>query len=173
MNEYDEECIDLPMLHGQAKKMVCLRPWTNEVYQDAASPFDLSATYKITYEDGAEVVIGGLPAYALAQGSFWYNSDSSKEYGIPDSIFARDTRVLAYLARVGEVLKRETEGSECELPSTVEIAEQILAEIDVPFEALKYGGKQAKKNADRWVETWKQNGLVEWDEENQAYRITH
>jgi len=166
MSDFDQKCVDLPMIHGKAVKMECLRPWSKPEYRDAVTPFTLSATYKITYEDGADVVIGGLPAYALAQGSFWYFSDSKKE---PESVFARDDRVLAYLAQAGQILRREKPG-ECILPSQDE-ADCILNGLDVPFEAIEYGCEWACKNMDRWVNEWKQRGLIKWDEENHIWRI--
>ena len=166
MSDFDEKCVYLELQHGKAAKMECLRPWSKPEYREAVTPFSLSATYKITYEDGAEVVIGGLPAYALAQGSFWYFSDSKKE---PESVFARDDRVLAYLALVGQILRREKPG-ECDLPSQDE-ADCILNGLDVPFEALEYGSEWACKNMDRWVNEWKQRGLIKWDEENHIWRI--
>lgn len=168
MSDYDQKCVDLPMTHGKAVKMECLCGWSRPEYKNAVSPFDLSATYKITYEDGAEVVIGGLPAYALAQGSFWYLSDNKKE---PESVFARDDRVLAYLARVGQILKREKPG-ECVLPSQDE-AECIIDGMNIPFEALKYGSEWACKNMKRWVDEWSRRGLIMWDEEINGWRIAH
>lgn len=168
MSDFDQECVDLPMIHGNAVKMKCLCGWSKPEYKNAVSPFDLSATYKITYEDGAEVVIGGLPAFALAQGSFWYCSDSKKE---PESVFARDDRVLAYLARVGQILKRENP-RECVLPSQAE-AECILAGLGIPFEALKFGSECACNNMNRWIDEWSRRGLIKQDDENQnhAWRI--
>ena len=162
----DQECVDLSMRHGLAVKMEGLRPWSKPEYKDAVTPFSLSATYKITYEDGAEVVIGGLPAYALAQGSFWYFSDSKKE---PESVFARDDRVLAYLAQAGQILRSEKPG-ECILPSQDE-ADCILNGLDVPFEAIEHGCEWACKNMDRWVNEWKQRGLIKWDDDNHIWRI--
>ena len=169
MSDFDQECVDLPMIHGKAVKMECLRGWSRPEYENAVSPFDLSATYKITYEDGAEVEIAGLPAYALAQGSFWYSSDSTKETG---SVFARDDRVLAYLARVGQILKRENPG-ECVLPSQDE-ADCIIDGLDIPFEALKYGSEWACKNMKRWVDEWSRRGLIKRDDvtQNHGWRIT-
>lgn len=164
MSDFDEECTYLELLHGKAVKMECLRGWSKPEYKNAVSPFDLSATYKITYEDGAEVVIGGLPAYALAQGSFWYSSDSKKETG---SVFARDDRVLAYLARVGQILKREKPG-ECVLPSQDE-ADCIIDGFALPFEALKYGSEMACINMKRWVDEWSRRGLIKRDGENQNH----
>ena len=169
MSDYDKKCVDLPMIHGDAAKMECLRGYTNEEYKDAVSPEYLSARYKITYEDGAEVQISCLFLYALAQGSFCYSSDSKVKR--IDSVFARDTRVLAYLAQVGQVLKREQPG-ECQLPSEEE-AERILAELEVPMEGLEYGGATAGKNAERWIKDWQQRGLIQWSEEDNGWRITH
>ncbi len=166
MSDFDQKCVDLPMIHGKAVKMECLHPWSKPEYKDAVTPFSLSATYKITYEDGAEVVIGGLPAYALVQGSFWYFSDSKKK---PESVFARDDRVLAYLAQAGQILRRERRG-ECLLPSQDE-ADCILNGLDVPFEAIAYGCEWACKNMDRWVNEWKQRGLIKWDEGNHIWCI--
>ena len=166
MSDFDEKCVYLESRHGKAVKMECLRPWSKPEYKDAVTPFSLSATYKITYEDGAEVVIGGLPAYALAQGSFWYLSDSKKE---TESVFARDDRVLAYLAQSGQILRRERRG-ECILPSQDE-ADCILNGLDVPFEAIEYGCEWACKNMDRWVNEWKQRGLIKWDDDNHIWRI--
>ncbi len=166
MSDFDEKCVYLESRHGKAVKMECLRPWSKPEYKGAVTPFSLSATYKITYEDGAEVVIGGLPAYALAQGSFWYFSDSKKE---PESVFARDDRVLAYLAQAGQILRGERRG-ECILPSQDE-ADCILNGLDVPFEALECGGEWACKNMDRWVNEWKQRGLIKWDDDNHIWRI--
>lgn len=166
MSDFDDKCVYLESLHGNAVKMECLSGWSKPEYKNAVSPFDLSATYKITYEDGAEVVIGGLPAYALAQGSFWYFSDNKKE---PESTFARDDRVLAYLAKVGQVLKREKPG-ECILPSQEE-AECIIDGFDIPFEALKYGSEWACKNMKRWMDEWSRRGLIRWDEENHEWHI--
>ena len=171
-SEYDEECTDLQGLHGRAVKMECLRPWTNEEYMDAVSPWYISASYKITYEDGAEVEIGALHAYTLAQGSFWYVSDSTKTPpSLTGSVFARDERVLAYLARVAEVLKRETAGEECKLPETEDEAERILGEIDVPFEALRYGCDTTKRNMDRWGERWEKEGRIKWSERDNGWII--
>lgn len=169
MSDYDKECIDLPMIHGMAVEMECLRGWTNDEYKDAVSPFYLSAKYRITYEDGANVEIGSLFAYTLSQGSFWYSSDSKADR--IDSVFARDTRVLAYLAQVGQVLKREESGK-CILPSEEE-AERILAELDIPIEGLAYGSETAGKNMDRWIKDWQQRSLIKWDEEENGWRITH
>lgn len=166
MSDFDQKCVYLELRHGKAVKMECLRPWSKPEYKDAVTPFSLSATYKITYEDGAEVVIGGLPAYALAQGSFWYFSDSKKE---TESVFARDDRVLAYLAQSGQILRRERRG-ECILPSQDE-ADCILNGLDVPFEAIEYGCEWACKNMDRWVNEWKQRGLIKWDDDNHIWRI--
>ena len=170
-SEYDEDGTDLHGLHGRAVKLECLRPWTNEEYIDAVSPWYISASYKITYEDGAEVEIGALHAYTLAQGSFWYVSDSSKTPpSLTGSVFARDEMVLAYLARVAEALKREIPG-ECKLPETEDEAERILSEIDVPFEALRYGCDTAKRNMDRWGEKWEKEGRIKWSERDNGWVI--
>ena len=167
MSDFDEECVYLESKHGKAVKMECLCPWSKPEYKNAVTPFSLSATYKITYEDGAEVEIAGLPAYALSQGSFWYVSDNKADR--IDSVFARDDRVLAYLAQAGLILRRERRG-ECILPSQDE-ADCILDGLDVPFEALKYGSEWACKNMDRWVNDWRQRSLIKWDEDNHEWHI--
>ena len=169
MSEYDKKCIDLSMIHGQAVNMECLRNYTNEEYKDATSPEYLSARYKITYEDGAVVEISCLFLYALSQGSFWYSSDSKMED--IDSVFARDTRVQAYLVQVGQSIKRGQVG-ECTLPSEEE-AERILAELEVPIEGLAYGSTTAGKNMERWIKDWQQRGLIQWDEDANIWRMTH
>ena len=161
MSDYDQKCVDLPMIHGRAVKMECLRPWSKPEYKNTISPWELSAQYKISYEDGAEVLIGCIFAYTLSQGSFWYFSDS--KVAMVDSVFARDTRVLAYLARAGRFLEKEKTGL-CPLLSE-EDAERILAELEVPIEGLKYGSRMACENAERWFRGWHRSGLIEMNEE--------
>lgn len=167
MGDYDKECVDLPMLHGKAVKMECIREYTNEEYIDAVALVNLSGAYRIVYEDGAEVEIGCLFAYLMSQGSVWFVSDSKSAL---DCVFVRDTRVIAYLANLGKNLTRPTVG-ECILP-TEEEAERILAELEVPIEALNYGGKAAWDNAARWKDCWEKQGLIKWSEDDHAWLLT-
>ena len=169
--EYDENCIDLETVHGRLVKMECIRPWSDEVYKDTSSPFNLSGWYKLTFEDGAEVEVGSLYAYALAQGSFWLILDHSGK--VTNCVFVREPRALAYFAQMGASLKRDREG-ECNLPSTIAEAEKILwgeDGFDVPYEPLKYGGKAANENMEKWIEDWKKRGLVRMDEEQRRLEL--
>ena len=171
--ETDERCIDLDDVHGKLLKMECLRPWTDEVYKNTTSPFNLSGRYKRTFEDGAEVEVGSLYAYALAQGDFWFGRDSTWKVG--DCVFVREPRALAYFAQMGAALKRDKEG-ECILPSSVAEAEQILwgdNGLDVPYEPIKYGCKTADEKMEKWLKDWQQRGLVRWNEENEEWEMTH
>ena len=161
MSDYDQECVDLPMIHGRAVKMECLCLWSKPEYENTISPWELSAQYKISYEDGAEVLIGCIFAYTLSQGSFWYFSDS--KVAMVDSVFARDTRVLAYLALVGRTLEGGKLG-DCALPSE-EDAESILAEMGVPIEGMGYGSQTACANAERLFRDWQTQGLIMQDDE--------
>lgn len=171
--EIDSRCVDLESIHGNLLKMECLHPWSDEVYVDAKSPSYLSGWYKLTFEDGAEVEIASIYAYALAQGSFWFITDSTHK--VSNCIFVREPKALAYLAQMGASLKRDREG-ECKIPSTVAEAEQVLwgeNGLNVPYEALKYGCAAANKNMERWMKDWQQRGLIKWVEEENAWHITH
>ena len=161
MSDYDQECVDLSIIHGQAVKMECLHPWSKPEYENTISPWEFSAQYKVSYEDGAEVLIGCIFAYTLSQGSFWYISDSKE--AMVDSVFARDTRVLAYLALAGKSLEYEKPG-DCTLPSE-EDAERILVEMGVPTEGMEYGSRTACANAERLLRGWHQQGLIMQDDE--------
>lgn len=171
--EIDEGCIDLDDVHGKLLKMECLRPWTDETYEHTTSPFNLSGEYKLTFEDGAEVEVGSLYAFALAQGDFWFGRDSTWKVG--NCVFVREPRALAYFAQMGAALKRDKEG-ECILPSSVAEAEQILwgdNGLDVPYEPIKYGCKTADEKMEKWLKDWQQRGLVRWNEENEEWEMTH
>ncbi len=169
--EYDEGCIDLETAHGGLVKMECMQPWSDDVYKDTTSPFNLSGWYKLTFEDGAEVEVASLYAYALAQGSFWLILDHSGK--VTNCVFVREPRALAYFAQMGASLKRDSEG-ECNIPSTVDEAEKILwgdSGFDVPYEPLKYGSKDANKNMERWIEDWSQRGLIRKNEEQDRWEL--
>ena len=171
--EIDEKCIDLDSIHGSLVKMVCMHPWSDEVYANTKSPFNLSGWYKMTFEDGAEVEVGSIYATALAQGSFWFIRDSKNQ--VPDCVFVREPKALAYFTKMGAVLKRDVEG-ECVLPSTVTEAEQILwgnDGFDVPYEPLKAGCSTVGKNMDRWIKDWQQRGLIKWNDEDNSWELTH
>lgn len=161
-NDYDNKCIDLTLKHGRLMEMDCLRPWTDEQYENTKSPFELSGMYKMTFEDGAEVIVGSLYAYALAQGSFWFGSDMTGK--VNSVVFVREDRALAYFAGLGAALKRDEEGG-CDLPTDEEADEILYGEngFDVPFEALKYNSETAMKNMDNWVKRWRKCGLVKFD----------
>jgi hypothetical protein len=171
--EIDEKYVDLESIHGNLVKMECMHPWSDQVYNNTKSPLNLSGWYRLTFEDGAEVEIGSIYAYALAQGSFVFITDSTSQ--IPDCVFVREPRALAYLAQMGASLKRDKEG-ECVLPSTIAEAEQILwgeSGLDVPYEPLKYGCTTAAQNMDRWMKDWQQRGLIKWNEDNEYWEMTH
>lgn len=171
--EYDQDCVDLNDVHGELVKMECMHPWSDEVYKDAVSPFNLSGWYKLTFADGAEVEVGSLYAYALAQGSFWLILDHTNK--VTDCVFVREPKALAYFAKMGAALKRDKEG-ECVLPSSEAEAEIILwgeDGFDVPFEALESGSPTANKNMERWIKDWQQRGLIKWNEENREWEMTH
>lgn len=171
--DIDRRCIDLETVHGKLVKMECIHPWSDEVYENAKSPFQLSGWYRLTFDDGAIVDIGSLFAYVLSQGSYWFIMDSTNK--VTDTVFVRETKSLAYLARMGASLIREKVG-ECSIPTSTAEAEQILwgdSGFGVPYEPLKYGCKEAADNMKKWVEDWKQRGLIKWDEENEDWKITH
>ncbi len=171
--EIDENCIDLESVHGELTKMECIHPWSDEVYEDTKSPFNLSGWYRLTYEDGAKVDVGSMYAYALSQGSFWFISDDSNK--IADAVFARSLKPLAYFARMGATLTRDKEG-ECALPTSTAEAENILwgeGGFGVPREPLLYGSKTAAVNMGKWVKDWQQRGLIKWNEENEEWNLTH
>lgn len=161
-NDYDSECTYLTLVHGRLIDMDCLHPWSDERYEDTHSPFELSGRYRMTFEDGAVVIVGSLYAYALAQGSFWLIRDMTDKV---DSVFVREDRALAYFAGLGAALKRDEEGG-CDLPTDEEADEILYGEdgFDVPFEALKYNSETAMKNMDNWVKRWRKCGLVKFDE---------
>ena len=163
MSEFDQNCADLTLVHGELLAMECLHPWSDERYENTTSPWDLSGMYKLTFADGAEVTVGTLYSYAVTQGSFWYFSDSTKTV---NSVFAREDRALAYFALRADVLTKDREG-ECALPSQAE-ADRILADLDVPFEALKYGCKTAAENANALAKKWLKKGLVKKAEDGRG-----
>ena len=171
--EIDEKCIDLDYLHGELQKMECIHPWSDEVYKDTTSPFNLSGMYRLTFADGAEVVVGSLYAYALAQGAFWFILDSTDK--TPACIFVREPKALAYFAKMGASLQRDKEG-DCAIPSSVAEAEQMLwgeLGLDVPYEPLNYGCSTANKNMERWLKDWQLRGLVRWNEEQNSWEMAH
>ena len=171
--DIDDKCIDLESVHGELLGMKCIHPWSDEVYKDTKSPFNLSGWYRLTFEDGAKVDVGSLYAYALAQGSFWFISDDSNK--VEDVVFVRALKPLAYFARMGASLIRDQEG-ECSLPTSTAEAENILwgdGGLGVPYEPLKYGSQKSVENMEKWVKDWQQRGLVKWDEENDGWQITH
>lgn len=171
--EIDERCVDLESIHGNLVKMECMHPWSDEVYNNTKSPFNLSGWYKLTFEDGAEVEVGSIYSVALSQGSFWFIRDSKNQ--VPDCVFVREPRALAYFAQMGASLKRDKEG-ECLLPSTEAEAEQILwgdSGLNVPYEPLQYECSTAGKNMERWMKDWQQRGLIKWNEENESWEMTH
>ena len=173
MSDYDQKCVDLDSMHGNLVKMECMHPWSDEVYEDTKSPFYLSGWYRLTFEDGAEVEITCIYAYALAQGSFWFTID--RTHKVSNCVFVREPRALAYFAQMGASLKRDKEGV-CVLPSSVAEAEQILwgeSGLDVPYEPLKYGCATASKNMERWVNDWQQRGLIKWNDEGHSWELTH
>lgn len=167
-DETDKECIDLCAAHGDAKKMECLAAYSDERYKDTHSPWELSGSYRIRYADGADVVIGAIFSYSLTQGNFWFISDST---GKVDGMFARDNRVLAYIAHCGDALKREVPG-ECHL-DTEEDARDYLRKLEVPEEPLAWGCKTAQENAKKWLANWQMRGMIQFDEEDKSWRITH
>lgn len=171
--EIDEKCVDMDAIHGSLVKMECMHPWSDAVYANTKSPLTLSGWYKMTFEDGAEVEVASIYAAALAQGSFWFIRDSKNQ--VPDCVFVREPRALAYFAKMGATLKRDAEG-ECVLPSSVEEAEQILwgsDGFDVPYEALKAGCATASENMEKWIKDWQQRGLIKWNEGNESWEMTH
>ena len=171
--EIDEKCIDLETVHGKLVKMECLHPWSDEVYADTTSPFNLSGWYRLTFEDGAKVDIGSLYAYALSQGSYWLIMDDTGK--VTNTVFVRETKSLAYVAKMGESLKRDKEG-ECSIPKSTAEAEQILwgdGGLDVPYEPLVYGSKEAVSNMKKRIDEWKRRGLIRLEEETNEWRITH
>lgn len=160
MNETDPKCTDLTLVHGELQTMECLHPWSDERYENTTNPYDLSGMYKLTFADGAELTVGSLYAYALAQGSFWLIEDPTDK---ATSVFVREDRALAYFASKGSILQRDREGL-CELPSQSE-ADAILADFGVPDEALKFGSEEVLKGFDAWGDKWLKQGLVKKDEE--------
>ena len=171
--EIDEKCIDLESVHGELISMECIHPWSDEVYEDTKSPFNLSGWYRLYFEDGAKVDVGSLYAYALSQGSFWFISDDSNK--IEEAVFVRALKALAYFARMGVSLTMDKEG-ECALPTSTAESERILwgdGGYGVPYEPLKYGSKKAVDNMKNLIKDWEQRGLVKWDEENNGWQITH
>lgn len=157
MEEFDNRCKDLMLYHGRVESMECLHGWCDEIYADTSSPWELSGTYKIKCEDGAELVIISRFTYALCLGSFGIMSDSTKKLTNYD--YSRDDRVLAYLASLGAELRRDKPGV-CELPEDADAMRILYDELMVPFEALKYGSKISLEKSKEWMKKWQTEGML-------------
>lgn len=171
--EVDDMCKDIEDYHGRLLKMECIHPWSSETYFEAISPFTLSGWYKLTYEDGAEVEIAGVFSYILVRGSFGLIRDHSGK--VKGCSYVRDTRALAHIAQMGASLKRETLG-ECSIPESVEEAERILwgeGGLGVPYEAVKTEGETFCRNMVRWLEIWKNSGLIRLDDNRKRWLLAH
>lgn len=172
-SEFDESCKDLDLYHGKLLKMECIHPWSSESYFEAISPFTLSGWYRLTYEDGAEVEVASVFAYVLARGSFGLVVDYSGK--VRGCNYVRDTRALAYLAKMGAGLRRESVGG-CKIPESEEEAERILfgeGGLGVPYEAVKPECDTFCKNICRWLEIWKDRGLIRLDDDGKRWLLTH
>ena len=109
-DQYDETGKSLTACHGLVRTMVCLRAYSDARFRDTLSPWELSGTYRITCEDGAELVIISRFADSLCYGEFGIMGDTTGE--LTDYDNAYDERVLAYFADMGANLRRDTAG-EC------------------------------------------------------------
>jgi len=157
MEEFETRCKELMAVHGRVVSMECIHGWCDEIYADTSSPWELSGTYKIKCEDGAELVIISRFSFALCLGSFGVMSDSTNKLTNYD--YARDDRVLAYLAAHGAELRRDKLGK-CELPEETDAERILYDDLMVPFEALKYGSKTSLEKSKEWMKKWQTEGML-------------